>query len=184
MMPWIKLNDNAPRHPKIAALTDRAFRVWIHGLCYSAEFLTDGHLPDAYVYQIPEKIFDELIEKGLWKFSLTDGVTIHDYLKYQTSKSHIEAERRRTADRRTAVQPPYSTRNVRDQKIEVQKVQEIPPNPPAYAGGPRVRREHKEQAKAILRSRLGYCQHEPQCLNQAVCLDLIALELAQKGIAS
>jgi hypothetical protein len=54
---------------------------------------------------------------------------------------------------------------------------------PPLAGGLKVRREHKEQAKVILRSRLGYCQHDPQCLNQAICLDLIALELAQKGVA-
>jgi len=58
-----------------------------------------------------------------------------------------------------------------------------PPNPPV-PGGVRIRREHKAQAREIWRSRLGYCEHSPACLNQVQCTDRIALELAQKGGAS
>jgi hypothetical protein len=185
MMPWVKLNDNAPRHPKVAALSDRAFRVWIRALCYAAEFLTDGRLPAAFIDTVPRKIQDELLEAGLWRETLHDGVTIHDYLKHQTSKAHIEAERRRNADRRTAGTPPVVPQKNRDQKIEVQNAQAVPPKSPAGAGDSiRVRRHHKEHAQLVLKSRQGYCVHEPQCPNQVYCLDVIALELAQKGMAS
>ena len=189
-MTWIKLNDNAPRHPKIAALSDRGFRVWIHSLCYAAEFLTDGIIPVAFLVTVQARVRDELLDAGLWRL---DGpgcvVTIHDYLKHQTSKATIEAERRRNAARRTAGTTPGTPMGVprknRDQNTEVQNAHAVHPQTPSIEGAHiRVRREHREDAKAILKARLGYCQHEPQCLNQVICLDLIAHELAEKAKAS
>jgi hypothetical protein len=189
-MTWIKLNDNVPRHPKIAGLSDRAFRWWIHALCYASEFLTDGVLPPVFIATVPRKAWEDLIAAGLWYVDDAGRLLVHDYLKHQNSKAIVERERRRNFDRRTGTVPAryrHGTGTVpkkdRDQSTEVQST-DLPPNPPADAGGLRVRREHREQAKVILRSRMGYCQHEPQCLNQVICLDLIAHELAQKAKAS
>jgi hypothetical protein len=39
-MTWIKLDDQAVDHPKIASLPDRAFRWWVRGLSYASRFLT------------------------------------------------------------------------------------------------------------------------------------------------
>ena len=64
-MTWIKLNDNAPRHPKIAGLSDRAFRAWVNSLCYASEFLTNGALPVAFLVTVPRRVQDELIGAGL-----------------------------------------------------------------------------------------------------------------------
>jgi len=60
---------------------------------------------------------------------------------------------------------------------------EFPPNPP-QTGGVKVRREHREHAKAVLKAQLGYCQHDPECPNQVACTERLALELAEKGLAS
>lgn len=43
-MSWVRLDDGFADHPKIAALDDRAFRIHIWALCYSARHLTDGFL--------------------------------------------------------------------------------------------------------------------------------------------
>ena len=187
-MTWIKLNDNVPRHPKIAGLSDRTFRWWIQGLCYASEFLTDGALPPVFLATVPRKAYEELLGAGLWYCDDRDRLLIHDYLKHQSSKASVEQERRRNRGRRTGdvpgVVPAGVPRKNRDQRSEVQR-SEVPPQSPAGAGDSiRVRREHREQAKAILKARLGYCQHDPQCMNQVICLDLIAHELAQKAIAS
>ena len=184
-MAWIKLDHNVPRHPKIAGLSDRAFRWWITGLCYASEFLTDGALPNVFIATVPRKAWEELIGADLWYVDEPGRLLIHDYLKHQTSKAMIERERRRNTDRVPASNdgtPAVVPGKNRDQKVEGRRQKD--PQPPAGAGDARVRREHREQAKAILRSRLGYCEHDPQCLNQVVCLDLIAHELAQKAKAS
>lgn len=101
-MTWIKLEDKTPRHPKIAGLSDRAFRAWIGSLCYASEFLTDGLIPSAFLITVKSKIHQELINAGLWKQAV-DGsgrIVIHDYLEHQTARESVERERRRNRDRR------------------------------------------------------------------------------------
>jgi hypothetical protein len=96
---WIKLDDRAPRHPKIAGLSDRAFRWWVQGLCYASEFLTDGVLVAAFTRTVPARVYNELFDAGLW---LLDGsvVRIHDYLAHQTPRQAVERERERNRRRR------------------------------------------------------------------------------------
>lgn len=113
-MTWIKLDNNSPRHPKIAALTDKAFRWWFNGLCFASEFLTDGLLPPTFWKQAPKTARAELTKGGIWIWK-DPNFQIHDYLKYQQSREAVESERRRnrdrrktdrgTTDRRTAVPP-------------------------------------------------------------------------------
>jgi len=98
-MTWIKLDDNTTRHPKIAGLSDRAFRVWIAALCYASEFLTDGALPIAFLVTVKRTIQEELISAGLWHLN-GDAVEIHDYLEHQTAKEDVEKERARNRKRR------------------------------------------------------------------------------------
>jgi hypothetical protein len=172
-MTWIKLNDNVPRHPKIAGLSHRAFRYWINGLCYASEFLTDGSLPRAFQETVPLQAGRELIASGLWIRHADGGISIHDYIDHQRSRDQVERERRRNAERRTG----GTTGRV--PRPESEESTEDSPQPPT--GGFRIRREHRTQAKVILRSRLGYCQHDEPCLNEEHCRDLIAQELARKA---
>lgn len=94
-MTWIKLDDQFSDHPKVAALSDRAFRLYVQGLCYASRYLTDGLLTSASLLVIRAKpaALAELMDAGLWESSHDEAVTIHDYLKYNPSRSKVEANR-------------------------------------------------------------------------------------------
>lgn len=92
-MTWIKLDDNAVDHPKVASLTDKAFRVWVTSLCYASEFLTDGVLPAYFLKPIRTQYKKELFDTGLWDRDAHGNVSIHDYLIHQSSRDYVEAER-------------------------------------------------------------------------------------------
>lgn len=98
-MTWIKLDDRAPRHPKLASLTDRAFRWWILGLCYASEFLTNGVLHPVFWKRTPTAARKELSSGKLWDWDDPNFV-IHDYLEHQTSRESVEKERERNRNRR------------------------------------------------------------------------------------
>ena len=95
-MTWIKLEDSFPDHPKIAALSDRAFRVHISALCYCGKYLTNGVIPAPIANKIcvnnGSRIIKRLVEIGLW-IRVEGGYEINDYLKYQTSKEQAEMEK-------------------------------------------------------------------------------------------
>lgn len=97
-MTWIKLDDQAVDHPKVANLSDRAFRWWVKGLSYASRFLTNGFLPAVFVRQVPKKSQDELTAPNLWT-PKDDGMEIHDYLAHQSSKEAVTQKRAVTADR-------------------------------------------------------------------------------------
>lgn len=107
-MTWIKLEDKAPRHPKVAGLSDKAFRVWVTAMCYASEFLTDGILPPAYLITVKQAIQDELVAAGLWDrvtSSEQSGgavvLSIHDYLGHQTSKASVERKKETNRSRQS-----------------------------------------------------------------------------------
>lgn len=96
-MTWIKLDDGAPRHPKIASLSDRAFRWWVIALCYASEFLTNGLLPPVFWKQAPKPVRAELTTGKLWDW-VDPNFEIHDYEKYQSSKEDVEADKQRNRE--------------------------------------------------------------------------------------
>lgn len=98
-MAWAKLDDGIYDKPKMNRLSDRAFRVYINSLAYSARHLTDGHIAAEDVR--PElkgtpRTVQELVESGLWQVNGA-GFVVNDYLKYNPSKAQIEERRRKTA---------------------------------------------------------------------------------------
>jgi hypothetical protein len=44
-MSWIFIDHNIHRHPKFRGMPVEEFVIWHEGLCYSAEFWTDGLIP-------------------------------------------------------------------------------------------------------------------------------------------
>lgn len=100
-MTWVRLDDLMPDHPKVAPLSNRAFRVHIHGLCYSARALTDGYIPAIIAHRLcpgGRRAADELVEAGIWA-RIGDGYEIHDFSEYQQSREHVLEQRAKTADR-------------------------------------------------------------------------------------
>lgn len=99
-MSWLKLDDKAPRHPKVASLTDRAFRWWIQGLCYASEFLTNGLLPPIFWKQVPKQNRAELTDQRLWDWD-DPNYQIHDYLSHQSSRETVAQKKADNVERVT-----------------------------------------------------------------------------------
>ena len=97
-MTWAKLDDSFPEHPKVVELSDRAFRIHVTALCYCARNLTDGHVPAPTVraFTLGKKApITELVKAGVWNENGRGAYIIHDYLDYNPSREHVEAERAR-----------------------------------------------------------------------------------------
>lgn len=97
-MTWIKLDNRAVDHPKVASLTDRAFRWWVKGLSYASAFLTDGLLPPVFWEQTPKQVRSELADGHLWDW-VDPNFEIHDYLKHQSSRDAVDRKKAATAER-------------------------------------------------------------------------------------
>ena len=100
-MTWIKLDDTLPNNPKILPLSDKAFRLYIEGLCYANQYLTDGYLAQAVINRLDNgNACQELVEAGLW-IEAKAGMQIHDYCEHQTSRKVVEEKREQVRNRVT-----------------------------------------------------------------------------------
>lgn len=94
---WVKLDDRFTDNAKIARLSDKAFRVYVHALCYSAGALTDGLVPWSKARTWASvKTIGEMTAAGLWD-EVKLGYQIHDYLDYQQSREQVDARRMQAA---------------------------------------------------------------------------------------
>lgn len=105
-MPWARFDDRFPSNRKIALLSDRAFRLYVTAICWSAENLTDGVIEREELrliasYRGVNRAVTELTERGLWLATDT-GWEIHDYLVYNFSREQVLAERKKNAARQAA----------------------------------------------------------------------------------
>ena len=96
-MPYANLDDNFADHPKIAGLSDAAFRLHVAGICYSARHLTDGLLAadeaPRLVRRFRKAALNELLDRGLWDRVLDGAYAIHDYLDWNPSRATVEKRR-------------------------------------------------------------------------------------------
>ncbi len=105
-MAWI--DDRIWCHPKFVDLSDRAHRVYVDGLAYSAGFSCRGHLSPGQQRKIGSdaKARRELIEARLWDEN-GDGasVYIHDWDDHNGKRdARREADRVRKANMRASAQ--------------------------------------------------------------------------------
>lgn len=102
-MAWARLHDGAMRHPKIAKLIDwkNPFCVWMFGLAYAQEHLTDGVIVKAAMHPRAIKTAAVLVERGLWT-DHGDAFLVHDYLDWNDSRVEVlrKREQARTRTRR------------------------------------------------------------------------------------
>ena len=103
-MTWIRLEDSFFRHRKVIELSKDAKLLFVAGLCYCGEQMTDGFISSAAVRVVAATVgvkasaSKELVECGLWH-KQGDGYDVHDYLKHQTSAAEIREKRQQTAER-------------------------------------------------------------------------------------
>lgn len=108
-MPWVRLDDQFPQHPKVVGVGPLGIAMQVAGLCYCSRFLTDGFLPTSAVPTLMDfseldehsfnglgnicwKAVGKLVDSGMWE-QTDGGYQIHDYLVYQPSKAKTLEER-------------------------------------------------------------------------------------------
>lgn len=93
-MAWV--DDRVWCHDKIVDLSDKAFRVWVHGIAYSSGMGTKGHLSTAHQRLIgtTPKIRAELMAADLWDANGSDGVVIHDWDEHNGKRDERRAKDR------------------------------------------------------------------------------------------
>jgi 5-methylcytosine-specific restriction endonuclease McrA len=92
MSPWVRIDENAMEHPKIASLSDGAFRVWMQGLAHCQKFLTDGVITAPAVRTLrfyTPKRRAELLDVRLWEDDGDGAVRVHDYLQWNDSRDAV-----------------------------------------------------------------------------------------------
>ena len=102
-MPWVRIDDQYPEHPKIVAAGHLAGWLDVCAMAYSNRALTDGFIAKAMVPRLssvpqPLKRAAELVAVGRWD-EVDGGYQIRDYLDYQKSADQIRKEREQTAAR-------------------------------------------------------------------------------------
>jgi len=190
-MSWVRIHDGAMSHPKVLALSDRAFRVWVNGLSYCQMHLTDGFIPKAAsgIVGTTVKSVSELCSVSLWKAS-GDGWQVHDYLHWNDSREVIRGKRDSAAERKAKWQERTRSERVPERVGHTQRgttptplhatSTKNPPTPHADARGARITRAERKRAEEVRRIRFG-CQHEPKCANSEACIVATVVELRAKA---
>jgi hypothetical protein len=101
-MSWFRLDDSAYDHPKVAGLSDGAFRLWITAGLYCSKYLTDGIVTTATLrlFQAKPKHCDELWTVGLWERVPEGGYRFHDWSDYQWTREQVTERRRKAAEKK------------------------------------------------------------------------------------
>jgi hypothetical protein len=98
-MPWFKLDDNFHLHPKVHDAGNAAVGLWVRCGTYSAQYLTDGHVPAKVVREYGRSAeIKALVAARLWVPN-GDGFVIPDYLEYNPSREQVLARRATDAER-------------------------------------------------------------------------------------
>lgn len=103
-MAHAQFDDLYADHPKVAGLSDAAFRLHTTGILYCARNLTDGLISADDVPRLVRKFrrsaLVELVDRGLWVNVLGGAYSIHNYLDWNPSKQEVERRRAQAAKRK------------------------------------------------------------------------------------
>jgi hypothetical protein len=124
-MSWVRLTDTFPEDPKIDGLSDRAFRLFVTGLCYSARNLTDGYLTEktldvvAASAGVPRRslklALNELEVCRLWH-RYGSGYWIEKYLEYNPSAAQVRTDRAKAKSRMRRIRSGEQTAERSDEQ--------------------------------------------------------------------
>lgn len=102
-MPWFKVDDHLATHSKVARAGLAAMGLWVKAGSWSAQHLTDGHVPAEVLGLLgaTRKHADALVKADLWTAE-PDGYRFRDWFDYQPTaeKSAEVREKRREAGRK------------------------------------------------------------------------------------
>lgn len=142
-MTWVRIDDQFPKHPKIARCGPIGQALFVSGLCYCAQYLTDGFIPSGVAAALIDATDDDLVEtfdirrviqrlvdSGMWE-KVRGGYQVHDYLEYQPSKETVQARRDEARNRMRS----HRSREVRanndrtSSEVHARPVTPVSPNP-------------------------------------------------------
>ena len=112
-MPYLLIDDGFGEHPKIAALSDKAFRLHLMALLWCARNTTDGAISalgmrlssaNALLAR-PNRVVQQLVSAGLWEPN-GDGWHIHHYLEYNPSRAELQDKRKQARERQRRYRQP------------------------------------------------------------------------------
>ena len=97
-MTWVKMDENYPDHPKVAPLSNEAWRIWNTAIANSNRLKLDGVIDSATLLAIfshikgskpsKKRAVSELVLSGLWEV-FGDKFIVHDIHDYQPTKAEI-----------------------------------------------------------------------------------------------
>lgn len=100
-MSWVKLDDHFWSNRKLERLSDKGYRLYMRGLGYCSQYLTDGILDatDLRTLGATRKVVQELVEAEVW---VPQGghYRVHDYLEYNPTKENVLERRRKEAEKK------------------------------------------------------------------------------------
>jgi hypothetical protein len=109
MSGWVRVDTRFTTHPKVLDIGPLAEALWLRGLCYAGEHLTDGFIPAAFVRRMGDmnamEQAERLVESGLWAVA-EGGYQIHEYLTWQRSREEAAeiSEKRAVSGRKGGLQ--------------------------------------------------------------------------------
>lgn len=127
-MAWVRIHDAAMTHPKIVGLSDKAFRLWVWGLSYAQQHLTDGHITAEAIPPRISRAVPDLLEKRLWT-AQGSNFAIHDYLAWNDSRETV-LEKREGAKQRL-----QAHREKRVSSLDVKRVSSLTSETPLARSG-------------------------------------------------
>lgn len=93
-MTWLKIESSVPRNRKFLKAGPAASWLWVCGIAYCQEGLTDGYipreaLPTLGVVKDADRLATKLVISGLWDACEEGGWRVHDYLHYNRSAAEV-----------------------------------------------------------------------------------------------
>ena len=111
-MSWGRVDDSFHSHPKVLRCSLAARGLWVTGLAYACDYLTDGFVPNSFVKSLGKggaAAATELVDVWLWHPDERDGEKgwrFHDWHDYHPAAAEILEKRRRDAQRKRNPKPP------------------------------------------------------------------------------
>src|ERR1700691_581182 len=81
-----------PGHPKVAGLSNAAFRLYVESMCWCSQYLTDGIVTGAALKRMggwSVAAIKELAAAGLFEVGNGAGWVIHDYTEHQRTAETV-----------------------------------------------------------------------------------------------
>ena len=182
-MSWVRVDSSVPRNPKFLRAGASASWLWLCGLAYCQQGLTDGFIPIEALHTLgvlskehPEKLAERLVQARLWNVSSHPepvGWWVHGYLNHNRSAdqvANIKAEKQAAGKRGGEA----SGRS----RVLKQSAEALDQNMVKHSANPSTstatdQKKHTRAERARVGSRPDYtiweCPHEERCSDRGVC---------------